>query len=131
MASPSPPLCLVFFCFAAIVLEDFLFMHRLNKFVSSTEQQSINLSVFFSHDFSSASASSTASVSSSSACACACSSVLALALVIRSVRCAFCCCEILFWPTKTKTEIPNNNSSVCVAKRTEHAHNASFALRFV
>lgn len=124
MASLSSPLCLVFFCFAAIVLEDFLFMHRLNKFVSSTEQQSINLSVFFSHD-------SSASVSSSSACACACSSVLALALVIRSVRCAFCCCEILFWPTKTKTEIPNNKSSVCVAKRTEHAHNASFALRFV
>lgn len=125
MASLISPLYLVFFCFAAIVLEDFLFMHRLNKFVSSTEQQSINLSVFFSHDFSSASA------SSSSACACACSSVLALALVIRSVRCAFCCCEILFWPTKTKTEIPNNKSSVCVAKRTEHAHNASFALRFV
>lgn len=45
---PSPlPLSLVFFCFAAIVLEDFLFMHRLNKFVSSTEQQSINLSVCF------------------------------------------------------------------------------------
>lgn len=129
MASLSSPLCLVFFCFAAIVLEDFLFMHILNKFVSSTEQQSINLSVFFSHDSSSASASSTASFSSSSACAC--SSVLALALVIRSVRCAFCCCEILFWPTKTKTEIPNNKSSVCVAKRTEHAHNASFALRFV
>lgn len=124
MASLSSPLYLVYFCFAAIVLEDFLFMHRLNKFVSSTEQQSINLSVFFSHD-------SSASVSSSSACACACSSVLALALVIRSVRCAFCCCEILFWPTKTKTEIPNNKSSVCVAKRTEHAHNASFALRFV